>query len=269
MFRFLVLALLSLPGSVLADDPIKATLEKAREQYTARTNQLAEGLAKQVELRVKQLAKNGDQAAAQALLDQFQAYQKDGTPPTAPLLKLDLKHYDEDVQTAKYEWKKALDQAITAYTKAGLLREAAALAPQSQAFVFPNVGKLVAEKPAPKDPFPVGSVWKGMVVREWFPSGEGKTFTVEFTVTERDGSKFKAKFVVDNGQHHLEVQGLLTKDGVLSWKGINTTALQNGGGFMRFDHDGTLKGDVMRLRASGINAQNVRVKATYHLEIQR
>ena len=175
------------------------------------------------------------------------------------------------MKAAKETMRKAYEKAKSDYTKAVKLDEAEAMTAELKQFTSNSGQTKKSDGTARKDDlFQAGSVWKGEFTNRH--DNVSRTYPVEMTVTERDGKKFKAKMVValDVGKAKAQVrlidEGTITESGAISWTAakMHFAEAEN---WKAFDHSGSIQGEKIKLRFSGVSLAKKKVNGEINLDL--
>ena len=223
-------------------DPIAEKLEKARKDFESRNKAVAEDILKRLVAAEEKATKSGDKTLLDQLEFERKLFQKDGVFPRS-LKADDLRARVENVRIAMIA---AFRKAISDYTK----NRNKAEADKTEKAMLEFDAKIPSAD-ASAESFAVGSVWKGEVKIKR-SGGSESTHGLIFTVLERAGSTFKARFEIPGAKgplHLKEVRGRVER-GKISWLAKDVVVIE--GKHPGFDVSGTIRGEKIVMVTSGI-----------------
>lgn len=247
LFAFATVVALA-AAAVRADepaDPIRAKLEKSKDDYDAALLKYREAVADWFEGREKSMREQADRKGLAALAAERQTFSAAGTLPKDAPVGLRLQPINARTALEK-AYKTAADDYVRAKKDAaaeGVDRELAALGKSPTA---PS-----------QELFLPGSVWKGIGASR---TPVAQTHPAELIVTERNGAAYKAKFIV--GKTSRDIEGTVS-NGTIRWAGAPGSP--NPGHI----HVGSIAGRKISVRYSGTSPAGVAGDGTVQLDYIR
>jgi hypothetical protein len=229
-----------------ADDPITASLSKAKEAYAAAEELFRKAVLDRLKAAEERATKAGKKAAVDQIVAEREAFESTGALPTS------FKTNDLQVQRtqARQRLLAAYDKAISGFTKQRKRSEADAVEQEMLGFKAQFSG----------DQLKPGSVWRGE--KRYLKGGPAGLHPFELRVTERSGDAFRGIINEDEMSH--DVEGKIDNEKV-SWK----IARVRRGAYPGQPQDGVFEGGVMKLhfaRRDGRGAILVEAVGTIKLQ---
>jgi hypothetical protein len=228
-------------GSSVAQpaDAVKEKLDAARAAYQAALEKYRDGAADWLDRRERDARAKGDKKAVDQIKEERQAFEvKDELPDAAPAAVKRL------LTKAQADMVAAYEAAVKEYTKDKKTdAEAAAVEKELDRFKKHEIAD-------PADRLRAGAVWSAKGVTPGRPAGEQMTFTV----LERNGERFKARFEVSAGGLTRVIHGHVK--GRQVWWTPDDVTVEKGTG-KGLDNFGYINGKQMRIRYVGRDAKGV------------
>ncbi len=132
-------------------DAIGKSVETARTRFETRIQEARARFVDAMEKRGEKLANSSDLEDLKRFRADKEAFLANGTLPSNPFVALEKRNYQNELDQAKSELKKALESARAAYARAGKIGEAEAIDSELRAGASPVVER-VEKQPIPLDP---------------------------------------------------------------------------------------------------------------------
>ncbi len=144
-------------------DPIGKTIETARSRFESKNQEARTRFVDAMENRGEKLSNSADLEDLKRFRTEKDAFLANGVLPTNPFVALEKRNYQNELDRAKSDLKKALVSARAAYAKAGKIAEAEALESELRAGAS-RVVERVEKQPIPLDP--IVGFWRIVIGRQ-------------------------------------------------------------------------------------------------------
>ena len=174
-------------GSRADDDPVKAKLAAAKEDYQKELAKLKGAVLEALDKAEAAARTTGDKAVVDRLKADRKAFTETGAAPAHP----SGTGYNRDALAAAQKLERAYKAAATEYLKAKKDDESDAVEAEMRTFLATAPGV----KSAGKDSYPTGTIWAGQL--RWNADPGNHNYLI--VITERAGKTFKGIARLDYG----------------------------------------------------------------------